>query len=149
MYAGSAGTQYRPLSEQQVETIHEAALTILENIGVTHEEGLSETIDMLEKAGAKVDRAAARVRFPRELISEQVAKAPAEVIFYGRDEKYNLTLGSNRVHMGTGGTALTVLDLETGAARQTRLRKTSIVVSGRHSRYCFNGTVPERIEKAA
>lgn len=122
MYAGSAGTQYRPLSEQQVETIHEAALTILENIGVTHEEGLSGTIDMLEKAGAKVDRTAARVRFPRELISEHVAKAPAEVIFYGRDKKYDLILGSNRVHMGTGGTALTILDLETGAARQTRLR---------------------------
>ena len=59
---------------------------------------------------------------PQVLFSEHVAKAPAEVIFYGRDEKYDLTLGSNRVHMGTGGTALTILDLETGAARQTRLR---------------------------
>ena len=122
MYTGSNGTQYRPLTEQQVETIHNAALTILENIGMTFEEGLSETIDMLEKAGASVDQAAARVRFPRELITEQVAKAPAEIVFYGRDEKHDLALGSDRVHMGTGGTAVTILDLETGLARKTCLR---------------------------
>lgn len=122
MYTGSSGTQYRPLTDQQVETIHEAALTILESIGLTYEAGLSETIAMLEKAGAVVDRSGARVRFPRELIAEQVAKAPAEVIFYGRDPKHDLTLGGDRVHMGTGGTAVTILDLETGLARKTRLR---------------------------
>ncbi len=122
MYTGSNGTQYRPLTDQQVETIHDAALTILENIGMTFEEGISDTIDMLEKAGAAVDRSAARVRFPRELITDQVAKAPAEVVFYGRDEKHDLTLGGDRVHMGTGGTAVTILDLETGLARKTCLR---------------------------
>jgi len=122
MYTGSTGTQYRPLTGQQVETIHDAALTILEKIGMTFEEGLSDTIDMLEKAGASVDRSAARVRLPRELISEQVAKAPSEITFYGREEKYDLTLGGDRVHMGTGGTAVTILDLETGLARKTHLR---------------------------
>ena len=122
MYTGSNGTQYRPLTDHQVETIHAAALTILESIGMTYEEGLADTIDMLEKAGAAVDRSAARVRFPRELINEQVAKAPAEVTFYGRDEKHDLTLGGDRVHMGTGGTAVTILDLETGRARKTCLR---------------------------
>ena len=80
MSAGIAGTQYRPLSEQDVETVHNAALTILETTGVTYEEGLSETIDMLAQAGADVDRATARVRLPRPLITEQVAKAPNQVI---------------------------------------------------------------------
>ena len=122
MYAGSDGTQYRPLSQQQVETIHEAALTILENTGITYEQGLSETVDMLETAGATVDRGAARVRLPRELIGEQVAKAPSEVTFYGRNEEHDLTLGGDRVYMGTGGTAVTILDLKTGAARPTRVR---------------------------
>ena len=121
MYAGSAGTQYRPLTPEQVETIHEAALTILETTGVTYEEGLAETVTMLEEAGARVDRTAARVRLPRELVSEQAAIAPAEVTLYGRDPKYDLHLGEHRVHMGTGGAALTILDLETGGARQTRL----------------------------
>jgi len=121
MSAGIAGTQYRPLSEQDVETVHNAALTILETTGVTYEEGLSETIDMLAQAGADVDRAAARVRLPRPLITEQVAKAPSQVILYGRDPRHDLDVGGHRVHMGTGGTALTILDLESGEARPTVL----------------------------
>ncbi len=122
MYTGSKGTQYRLLSNQQVDIIHEAALTILETIGLTYEEGLSETIDMLEKAGATVDRTQARIRFHRDLVSEQIAKAPDEIVLYGREEKHDLRLSGDRVHMGTGGTAVKILDLETGLARKTRLQ---------------------------
>ena len=122
MSAGIAGTQYRPLSEKDVETVHDAALTILETTGVTYEEGLSETIDMLAQAGAAVDRDAARVRFPRALITEQVAAAPSRVTLYGRDPRHDLDVSGHRVHMGAGGTGLTILDLESGEARPSLLK---------------------------
>ena len=119
---GLSGTQYRPLSEEQVKTIHDAALTILERIGFTFESGLDETLEMLEKAGAQVDHKNARIRFPRDLITGEAAKAPRRVILFSRDGKNDLDLTDNRVHLGTGGAAIRILDLETGKSRATTLQ---------------------------
>ena len=47
-----------PFRDEQVRTIHEASLTILERTGFTFESGLEETLEMLEKAGSSVDRGA-------------------------------------------------------------------------------------------
>jgi trimethylamine---corrinoid protein Co-methyltransferase len=118
---GLSGIQYRPLSSEQVKTIHEASLFILEKTGMTFESGLDDTLDMLEKAGAEVDRASARIRFPRDLIMRETAKAPERVILYSRDGKNDLDLTEHRVHMGTGGAAIRILDLETGKARSSTL----------------------------
>ena len=37
---GLAGGLYKPLSPDDITTIHEASLTILENTGMTYESGL-------------------------------------------------------------------------------------------------------------
>jgi trimethylamine--corrinoid protein Co-methyltransferase len=50
-----------------------------------------------------------------------VAKAPERVVLYGRDGRNDLDLGEHRVHLGTGGAAIKILDLETGKARATTL----------------------------
>ena len=86
-YRGLSGGIYKPLSEKDVETIHEASLNILEKTGFTYESGLESTLALLENAGAFVDRKAARIYFPRDLILEQAAKAPAQVILYSRMAK--------------------------------------------------------------
>lgn len=118
---GLSGGQYKPLSDEDITTIHNAAITILEKTGMTYESGLDDTLDMLEKAGALLDRAQGRIRFPGKLIEEQVKKAPGRIILYSRDGKNNLDLTENRVYLGTGGAAIKVLDLETGAPRPTTL----------------------------
>jgi len=119
---GLSGGQYRPLSEEQVKTIHEASLSILEKTGFTYESGLDDTLTMLEKAGVTVDRDQSRIFFPRNLVIEQAAIAPEQVIMYSRDGKNDLDLTKHRVHLGTGGAAIKILDLETGEARSTTLQ---------------------------
>ena len=119
---GLSGGQYRPLSEDQLKTIHEASLAILEATGFTCESGLDETLEMLEKAGMAVDRARPRITFPRELVMEQVGKAPHQVVLFSRDGKNDLDLTEHRVHLGTGGAAIRILDLETGKARPSTLK---------------------------
>jgi len=59
---GLPGGQYQPLSEKDIQTVHEAALAILEKTGFTYESGLDDTLAMLEAAGAQIDRSAARIR---------------------------------------------------------------------------------------
>lgn len=121
MNKGLSGNQYRPLSESQVETIHSASLAILEETGFSYEAGLGDAVEMLEQAGARVDRKISRIFFPRDLILEQVGKAPERFVLFSRDEENDLDLGEDRVYLGTGGAALKVLDLETGRPRPSTL----------------------------
>ena len=120
-YMGIAGGLYKPLSEKDVETIHAASLDILEKTGFTYEAGLDSTLVLLENAGAVVDRKIDRIYFPRDLIIEQAAKAPARVILYSRDGLNDLDLTEDRVHLGTGGAAIKILDLETEDPRPSTL----------------------------
>ena len=119
---GLTGGQYRPLTQGQITTIHEASLTILEKIGFTYESGLEETLDMLAGAGALIDPAGSRIRFPRDLIQAQAARAPERIMLFSRDGRNDLDLSEHRVHLGTGGAAIRVLDLETGEARPSTLK---------------------------
>jgi trimethylamine---corrinoid protein Co-methyltransferase len=119
---GLPGGQYRPLSGKDIQTIHEAALILLEKTGFTYESGLDATLDMLAAAGAQVDRTAARVRFPRAAVLDQIRKAPRRVVLYSRTGKDDLDLTEDRVHLGTGGAAIRIIDLETGEYRPTTLK---------------------------
>ena len=119
---GLQGGQYRPLSPEQIVTIHEASLKILEVTGITYEQGLDDTIQMLEENGATIDRERKIIQFSEKMITEQVAKAPEKVILCGQDPKNDLDLTENRVHLGTGGAAIKILDPETGDVRATTLK---------------------------
>lgn len=118
---GLAGGQYRPLSSQQIETIHTASLAILDTIGITYESGLDATLQMLAKAGATVDHNHSRVTFPRKLVEAQAARAPEQVTLYSRDGKNDLDLSQNHVYLGTGGAAINILDLDSGQVRSSTL----------------------------
>jgi trimethylamine--corrinoid protein Co-methyltransferase len=115
---GLIGGQYRPLTSQQVREIHEASLTILEGTGVQVDE--PEALRLFSEGGAEVD--GNRVRLPRTLVEEAVDRAPSQVVLAGRDPEHDLILEGARVHIGTGGAALQVLDLETGKMRAAVLQ---------------------------
>lgn len=106
---------YRPvevLSADQVEAIHEASLTVLEDIGM---EFLHDgALDRLARAGAKVDRANRRVRLDRGLVMEQVAKAPREVTLHARNAERSVTLGGNRINFCMVASPPNCSDLERG-----------------------------------
>ncbi|MQY76279.1 MAG: trimethylamine methyltransferase [Spirochaeta sp.] len=116
-----SGGMYRPLSDEQIRMIHEASLIILEKTGITFEKGLEGTLELLKKAGAEVDTKLSRIKFPRELVMDQVGRAPERVVLYSRDGENNLDLTEDQVYMGTGGAAIKILDIETGQARESTL----------------------------
>jgi trimethylamine--corrinoid protein Co-methyltransferase len=90
--SGLPGGLYKPLSSDDIATIHEASLKILENIGMTYEGGLDETLDLLENRGVRLDRAKSRIFFDRNLVAAQVALAPEQVLLYSRDGNNDLDL---------------------------------------------------------
>ncbi|MDW8327630.1 MAG: trimethylamine methyltransferase family protein [Anaerolineales bacterium] len=117
---GLEGGAYRPLTDEQVQRIHAAALTVLERTGVEVLE--SECRAILAQGGARVDAARNRVYLPRQMIEAALRLANRDVVLYSKDGKSDLHLRGKRVHLGTGGAAVLVLDLETGHARPSRLR---------------------------
>ena len=116
---GLAGGWYKPLRQHDVERIHEASLTVLERTGI--EVMPSECRELFRAAGAKVDDAANRVFISRQMVERALKLAPSEVVLCGRDPRHDMLLGGTRVYLGTGGAAVKVLDLETGAARESTL----------------------------
>jgi len=115
---GQVGGQYKPLTEAEVGRIHEASLEVLERTGVQVDH--PEALALFEEAGADVR--ASRVRLPRSLVEDAIDAAPSKVVLAGRDAEHDLILEDARVHIGTGGAALQILDLETGKIRKALLR---------------------------
>jgi trimethylamine--corrinoid protein Co-methyltransferase len=115
---GTIGGQYKPLSDEDVRRIHEASLAILARTGVQVD--APDVLLLFKEAGADVQDN--RVRLSQVQIEAAVSQAPSSVLLAGRDPENDLILEGARVHIGTGGAALQVLDLETGKIRKAVIR---------------------------
>lgn len=117
--SGLIGGTYRPLRDEDVQRIHAASLDVLERTGI--EVQPSECRDIFRLAGAEVDEEGNRVYIPRSMVEDALASARNEVVLCGRDPRHDITLSGTRVHMGTGGAAVKVLDLESRHVRESTL----------------------------
>lgn len=116
--AGAPGGRYQPLAPDDVDRIIEAAYAVLARTGVAI--ARSPCRDLLRAAGCGVDADTDRILFPQPLVERALAAAPPRVLLAGRLGAPDLDLGGARVYLGTGGTAVNLLDLD-GRLRETRL----------------------------
>ncbi len=100
------------LSAGQLEGIHEASMRILEEIGIDFLD--EETLEIWERAGAKVDRSERRVTFDRGLVLEAVARAPQRFELQARNPAHNLIIGGNYINFATVGAAPFFSDFDGG-----------------------------------
>jgi trimethylamine--corrinoid protein Co-methyltransferase len=105
------------LSTDQVEQIHLASLSLLENHGmrVMHEAARR----MLAEAGADVNHDTGMVRFDRGLVMEKIALAPAEFTLHARNPAKNFKLGGNHLAFTSVGGPAYCNDLDRGRRRGT------------------------------
>lgn len=120
MITGFEGGQYRPLTDEGIEEIHAMTVHLMEDVGIKVPN--KQALDIFEEKGAKVNRDQERVKIPRAMLEEALDTAPSRIVLCGREEENDLTLEGARTHLGTGGTVLHVLDLETGKRRLTTQR---------------------------
>jgi len=115
---GLPGGVYRPLSQTDAGRIADAALEVLARAGVAV---YSDTaFRALVDAGADGDADSRTVRLPRAMVEDAIASNPSSITLYSRDGRFDAVLEANRVHYGTGGTAIYVLDPDTGERRPSR-----------------------------
>lgn len=113
---GLPGGQYKPLTDAGAQRIHEAALEALEVIGLS--QAPQSGVDMMTAAGAILGDDG-RLRFPRALVEDMLAKAARGITLFGRDPKYDLDLSGTRTHFGTAGAAVHVVDVEKREYRES------------------------------
>ncbi|MDO6480644.1 trimethylamine methyltransferase family protein [Shimia thalassica] len=116
---GMSGGQYRPLSDDQVKQIHEAALEALETIGLC--DAPQSGIDYLVSAGC-IACDDGRIRFPRAVVEDALGKACRDITLCGRDPQHDLHLNGTRVHFGTAGAAVNMVDVEGREYRESTVQ---------------------------
>lgn len=116
---GLNGGAYKAVSPQEIEMIHKTSMKVFEEVGVeVHDQ---RALKLFHDAGAEVDFSRKVFRASEDWVINYIKKAPSKVVLCGREEKNDLELGGTKVYLGTGGTALNILDLETGKKRRTNL----------------------------
>ncbi len=121
---GLSGGQYQPFSPSDVKQLSDAVFEVLEKGGMAIYSRTAR--EALQKAGAAVDESDQMVKFPRSLVEDAVASNPSSITLYSRDGNFDAVLEKNRVHYGTGGTAIYVLDPDTGERRQSTNRDVAL-----------------------
>ena len=111
------GGALRPLSDADLSAITQHAFDILARVGMS---GLPEPATQRALRAGATQRADGRLCFPENMILSALARAPKQVHLPGFTPERDLVIGGGRVHIGTGGAAVQVLE-ESGAYRDSQL----------------------------
>ena len=100
------------LSADQVNSIHEAALTVLEEIGIRVLEPRAR--GFYQRAGAAIDLSDMRVRFDRAMIMGLLRTVPGEFQLVARNPQRNLKVGGRHCIFSSVGGPAYVMDRDKG-----------------------------------
>jgi trimethylamine---corrinoid protein Co-methyltransferase len=84
-----------PLKSDQLMDIHEASLTLLQEIGVEFMGVAARAL--FRTAGAAVDESTGMVRIPRELVTQALSTAPRSFTLSSRNPERQLFVGENAI----------------------------------------------------
>ena len=116
---GLMGGQYKPLNESAVNAISDTVFQILEEIGLSQapESGIRYMTDAGAFCGDD-----GRVRFSRMLVEDTIAKASRQITLFGQDPQFDLELNDTKVHFGTAGAAVHLVDVHGRIYDESKLK---------------------------
>ncbi len=100
------------LSDDEVDSIHNASLDVLEGIGINFL--LDEARDVLKEAGADVEANGSRVRFDRQLIEDLISQAPQSFTAHARNPAHNFEFGPGFINFSMIASPPNASDLDGG-----------------------------------
>lgn len=109
-------TRLRVLTEDQIDSIHEATLKILERTGIRFDS--EDARKRLLNAGAAPHPSRRCViTFPRTMVEESIKKVTQHNVLYARDRSWDIQYDGYHMYPYAGGGDPKILDLETGLQR--------------------------------
>lgn len=115
---GMAGGWYKPLGDAEVLKIHNAALEVLETVGLC--DAIPTCIEAVTAAGGRLTDEG-RLLFPRALIEDTIAKAARNFTLHAQDPAHDMQPWGKNVYYGTAGAAVHMVDAVTGEHRDSTL----------------------------
>lgn len=112
---GLRGGLLHALAAADVEGIHDGALRILADTGVTVHD--AATLTLLAGAGCRVGREDRRAFLSADVVEGAVSLAPPEVTLYDRLGAEAMALGSGPLYVRVSSGATAILDLDDGRRR--------------------------------
>jgi len=116
--AGLEGGNFKPLDAAGVQAVDATVYQILEEIGLS--QAPDSGVRYMTDAGAILGDDG-RLRFPRGLIEGTLAKCARNITLHGQNPKHDLLLSGSRVHYGTAGAAVHVVDVAKNEYRESYL----------------------------
>lgn len=107
VHPGQLGGRFHPLTKADMDRIDAAIFDLLENVGFSR--ATPSCIKYVTEAGGTFTDDN-RLLFPRSLIEKTLEMAARDITLYAQDPKHNLHLSGNKVHFGTAGAAVHVVD---------------------------------------
>jgi trimethylamine--corrinoid protein Co-methyltransferase len=117
---------YQVLTESEIGQIHEASLDILNEVGI--QVNNEKALGILQANGAVVLEGS-RVTFPRGLVERCMAQVPGEFTLHGRVPERDAHYKAGSFITSTGGSAMYVLDLDTGSRRLSTCKDLHDIIS--------------------
>lgn len=108
------------LDKSDIERIHGATMEVLDRTGVFVDS--PEAIDLLDKAGHRVDRKARIVRMSESSVNEAVKSCARSFRWHARSEKCSFDVVDGRTKFGPGAQCLFYIDPDTGEYRPSTLQ---------------------------
>jgi len=108
------------LAEDEKAFIHEKVLEVLSEVGIAY--NTPKAIDILEAAGAKVDREKLTAKLTWDIIEPALKTVPRQVLLAGRDPRADVVLGGERWLASSDGMTTSVLNDLTGERRDGMLK---------------------------
>ncbi|MDC1408911.1 trimethylamine methyltransferase family protein [Candidatus Puniceispirillum sp.] len=116
--AGLEGGNFKPLDAAAVKAVDATVYQILEEIGLS--QAPDSGVKCMTDAGAILGDDG-RLRFPRGLVEDTLAKCARNITLHGQNPKHDLLLSGSRVHYGTAGAAVHVVDIAKNEYRESYL----------------------------
>lgn len=108
--------RFKVLTADQLDTIHEATLRILERTGIRYDS--EDARERLLRAGASVHPTRKDViTFPRSLVEESIRKITRHNVLHARERRWDIEYDGEHMFPYAGGGDPKILDLETGVQR--------------------------------
>ncbi|MCP9481117.1 trimethylamine methyltransferase family protein [Shimia sp. CNT1-13L.2] len=119
IWPGISGGQYKALTDAELAMIDDTAMRILEEIGL---KGATQTcIDTICAAGGSLTEDG-RLLMPEPMVRAVLKIAGRGFKLYGQQAQHDIDPSGSRIHFGTSGAAVHIVDSETSEIRDSTLR---------------------------
>ncbi|MCP3991841.1 MAG: methyltransferase [Actinomycetia bacterium] len=119
VWPGLPGGRFSPLTESAMQQVYDTALLLLETVGMGSP--ITEFIEVVTEAGGWLDDEG-RLHYPRGVVERAIDTAAKDWIWHGFDDDRSIEVGGTKVHFGTAGAAVFMLEHETNTFRQSTAR---------------------------